>query len=117
MPKLQTLEAIFRALNTEGIRYLVAGGVAVNAHGYQRMTQDLDLVLGALQALGRLGYRPVLPVAAEDFADPKKRQDWIETKNLRVFSLTSEEHRDTTIHLLASDPFPGQDQYGRATVA
>lgn len=24
---------------------IVAGGVAVNAHGYQRVTQDLDLVL------------------------------------------------------------------------
>ncbi|MCH7891199.1 MAG: hypothetical protein IH921_06830 [Gemmatimonadetes bacterium] len=43
--KLRTLEAIFAVLNGGGVRYLVAGGVAVNAHGYQRMTQDLDLVL------------------------------------------------------------------------
>ncbi|MGH7558903.1 MAG: nucleotidyl transferase AbiEii/AbiGii toxin family protein [Gemmatimonadota bacterium] len=124
MPKLRSLEAIFRELNAEGIRYLVAGGVAVNVHGYQRMTQDLDLivdlarenVLGALRALGKLGYRPVLPVEAEDFADPAKRRAWVETKNLQVFSLTSEEHQDTTVDLFAGDPFSGRDEYARAVL-
>ena len=44
--KLRTLEAIFTALNDGGVRFLVAGGVAVNAHGYQRMTQDLEEMQG-----------------------------------------------------------------------
>ena len=38
--RLPTLEAIFGILNDREVRDLVAGGVAVNAHGYQRMTQD-----------------------------------------------------------------------------
>ena len=43
--KLSNLEAIFNGLNQSRIRYLVAGGIAVNTHGYQRMTSDLDLVV------------------------------------------------------------------------
>lgn len=43
--KLSTLETVFHSLNNAGARYLVAGGVAVNIHGYQRMTVDLDLVI------------------------------------------------------------------------
>ncbi len=43
--KLSTLEAIFNTLNQAGVRYLVAGGMAVNSYGYQRMTADLNLVI------------------------------------------------------------------------
>ena len=39
------LENIFIALNEAEVRYLVAGGLAVMAHGYLRMTRDLDLIL------------------------------------------------------------------------
>lgn len=121
---LRTLEAVFRALEEAGVQYLVVGGLAVNAHGYQRMTQDLDLVLGltrenvllAIQALEGLGYGPVLPVAAEDFADPATRRGWIETKNLRVFSLTSEQHPDTTVDILAESPFSFEEERARAVV-
>ncbi len=41
--KLASLEAIVRALNEGSVRYLIAGGLAVNAHGYVRLTQDVDL--------------------------------------------------------------------------
>ena len=37
--KLASFEAIVRALEDAGVRYLVAGGIAVNAHGYLRFTQ------------------------------------------------------------------------------
>ena len=43
--KLSTLETVFNALNNAQVRYLVAGGIAVNIHGYQRMTSDLDMVI------------------------------------------------------------------------
>ena len=41
--KLATIEKIFAALNATSVRYLIVGGIAVNIHGYQRMTADLDL--------------------------------------------------------------------------
>ena len=43
--KLASLEAIVRSLNEGNVRYLIAGGLAVNAHGYIRLTQDVDLVI------------------------------------------------------------------------
>jgi Nucleotidyl transferase of unknown function (DUF2204) len=57
-------DPIFAALQATGVRYVVVGGVAVNLHGYQRFTKDIDLVielvpdqaLKALEALQDLGY-------------------------------------------------------------
>lgn len=43
--KFESIIAVFKALDDAGVRFLVAGGVAVNLHGYARMTQDLDLVV------------------------------------------------------------------------
>lgn len=34
---------IFRALEREGVEYVLVGGVAVNLHGLSRATQDVDL--------------------------------------------------------------------------
>ena len=70
--KLASVEAIARALDEARVRYLVVGGLAVVMHGYSRATYDLDLVVqldqdnvvGAFQALGTLGYRPLVPVTA-----------------------------------------------------
>jgi len=70
--KLASLEAIVHALNEVDVRYLVAGGLAVNAYGYLRLTHDVDLVIQlkpgnvipAFAALASLGYRPMVPVTA-----------------------------------------------------
>ena len=43
--KLASVESIVRALNDAGVRYLIAGGLAVNAHGYLRFTKDIDVVI------------------------------------------------------------------------
>jgi len=40
--KLTSFEAIVRALDEAGVRYLVAGGLAVNAHGYLRRRLEDD---------------------------------------------------------------------------
>ena len=53
--KLSTFEAIAAELNAAGVRYLVAGGLAVNAHGYVRLTQDVDLVVQLSRRDGRRG--------------------------------------------------------------
>ena len=64
------IEELLNALNAEGVRYLVVGGVAVVLHGYTRATFDLDLVINlessnlerALQVLASRGFRPRPPV-------------------------------------------------------
>ena len=121
--KLHALEAIFRALNEREVRYLVVGGVAVNAHGYPRATHDLDLVidlsrenvLAALEALGGLGYRPLLPVAAEQFADPERRREWHDLRNVEVFSMVGAKAAEPTVDIFVEEPFVFPEEYARAT--
>lgn len=120
--KLASLEAILKALNRRRVRFLIVGGLAVAAHGYGRATFDLDLVVQlkpdnvrrALRALASLGYRPFVPVRAEDFADPAIRRRWIREKNMVVFQLRSETDRETCVDLFVTEPFPFDREYDRA---
>jgi len=43
--KLTSLEAILAVLKQYDVRYLIVGGLAVTAHGYGRLTVDVDLVV------------------------------------------------------------------------
>ncbi len=120
--KLASLKAVFNSLELAGVRYLVAGGVAVVAHGYPRMTMDLDLVIqlnsdnirAALNALGKLNYHPSVPVTADEFADAAKREQWIREKGMRVLNLFSDHHPETQVDLFAAEPFDFEQEYANA---
>jgi len=120
--KVKSLEAIFLALREAQARYLVVGGLAVIAHGYVRLTKDLDLVLDlspdelpkALRALGSLGYHPMAPVPLIDFADPNLRHEWTEDKQMKVFNLVSDRHPDVSIDIFPKDPFSFAAEYAAA---
>ena len=94
-------DRIFSALQATGVRYVVVGGVAVNLHGYQRFTKDVDLVielvperaLKALEALSAIGYQPNIPVKIADFADSTIREGWARDKGMVVFQLFNDQDR------------------------
>lgn len=117
--KLHSAEQIFCALADAKVRYLVVGGLAVNAHGYQRFTKDIDIVLqltasnifNAFEALQRLGYQPNVPVTAQQFADPQQRQQWIEQKGMQVLQLWSDQHPETPVDLFVSEPFDFEHEH------
>ncbi len=106
-------EEIFAVLQSADARYVVVGGVAVNLHGYQRFTKDLDLVVElvpdntrrALEALHSLGYKPNIPVKASDFADPGIRASWIRDKGMMVFQMYSDRSR-VTVDIFVEHPIP-----------
>ncbi len=116
-----SLIEIIRVLNGADARYMVVGGIAVNAHGYMRMTVDVDLLIGleaanivrALEALGTLGYRPSIPVSIRDFADAGQREKWIAEKEMKVLKLYSDAHRETSIDVFVSDPLGFDEAYRR----
>lgn len=120
--RLASFEAIAKALELASVRYLVAGGLAVNAHGVLRFTKDLDVVVQlvpdnisrAFAALKELGYRPSVPVTASQFADPEQRQTWLEEKGMQVLQFWSDEHRETPIDMFVHEPFPFEEEYDRA---
>ena len=46
-PELEDLVSLCKALNHEGVRYVLIGGFAVILHGYARATKDIDLLVDA----------------------------------------------------------------------
>ena len=120
--ELRSVEAVVGALNSAGVRYLIVGGLAVNAHGYQRTTVDLDMViqlqtenlLSGLKALAGLGYAPRIPVSVEQFADPKQRESWRSEKGMLVFQLHSDHHKSTPIDIFVYEPFDFNFEYDRS---
>jgi hypothetical protein len=119
----RSVEEIVKALNDASVRYLIAGGLAVVAHGHLRFTADVDLILDldednarrALAAFSALGYRPRAPVALEEFASPEARSHWVQEKGLTVFSLHSPQHGATEIDLFVELPLDFDRAYGAAT--
>src|SRR5450432_4720224 len=96
--EIRSVEAVVRALNDAQVQYLIVGGLAVNAHGYERLTVDLDLVIGldgenivrGLRALEAADYHMSIPVTPEQFADAALRQQWQAEKGMVVLRLWSD---------------------------
>lgn len=116
------IEEVLESLNRARVRYLVVGGVAVVLHGYLRTTADLDIVihlepensLRALDALTGLGYRPRSPVDPSSFVDKEIRRQWLQEKNLKVFSMWNPAHPGFEVDLFVEEPFDFDEVYGRA---
>ena len=115
----QTISDVLRALDEAEVRYLVVGGLAVVLHGHLRTTMDLDLVFQmetdnisrGLEALRNLGYQPSVPVPMDHFADPGKRRQWQEERNMLVFSLWHPEQQSFKVDLFLSEPFDFEIAY------
>jgi predicted nucleotidyltransferase len=120
--KVLSFEAIAKTLNEAEVRYLVVGGIAVNAYGYGRATFDVDLVieltpesvLKAFAALEEIGYLPQAPITAAQFADPEYREKVIEEKNMLVLQFYSDLHRETRLDVFVREPFVFAEEYARS---
>lgn len=117
-------EQLFEALSGRGGRYVVVGGVAVVLHGHTRFTADLDLVVDldpdaarkTIATLEGLGLAPRVPVPAASFADPERREEWIRTKGMTVFSMVDPRNPLLTVDLFVEPPIPFEDLWERAEV-
>lgn len=122
--KLESFEALAAALNNAGVRYLVAGGLAVAAHGYLRFTKDVDLVVALVPeniertfaALHAIGYRPSVPITSTQFADARMRESWIRDKGMQVLQFWSDAHRETPVDVFVTEPFDFEDEYQRGLI-
>lgn len=69
----ETLSKLVLDLERHGIDYLVIDAIALNQHGYQRFTSDIDLLLSQAgletfqQELVGIGYRPAFEGAHKKF--------------------------------------------------
>lgn len=115
-------EPVLAQLNKAGVRYVVVGGVAMVLHGHARLTADLDLALDltpghpaqGIQALLEMGLVPLLPVDPFDFADAAKRRQWVEERNLKVFTLYDPADPLRQVDVFAENPIPFEELWQRA---
>ena len=120
--KLVAFETVAKALDAAQVRYLVAGGLAVNAHGYIRFTADIDMVVAldadniarAFKALLEIGYSPSVPITAEMLAEPEQRWQWMEEKGMKVLNFHSNAHPETSVDVFVHEPFDFAQEYAAA---
>ncbi len=86
---------LFRELQKHDVQYVVVGGIAINLHGVERATMDVDLVLamdeGNLQRFLRvateLELKPSLPVKIESLCNAAQLDEWVRDKHMIAFNL------------------------------
>ena len=114
-----TVKTIVRGLNEAEVRYLIAGGLAVIAHGYTRYTGDVDLILDldpenvlrAMHVLKNEGYAPKVPVPIEQFSDAGLRDLWAEEKGMVAFPLWSDRYQGVFVDIFIRAPFDFDEAY------
>lgn len=73
----ETLRALVKRLDQEGLDYAVIGAMALAAHGYRRFTEDVDILLrpetlaSFRERLLGLGYLPAFAEAQKAFRDTR----------------------------------------------
>jgi predicted nucleotidyltransferase len=80
---LEDLKMLLRSLNQAGADYLLIGGYALAAHGYQRATTDIDLVVPAGIDSGRR-IREALMVLPDQAAKDLEPSWFEEGEQIRV---------------------------------
>jgi len=95
-PVHQTMRRLVKHLDKAGIPYAIAGGMAVNAHGHERMTKDVDVLLSAA---GFAEFKRLfVPKDYEPF--PGRGRRFVDKKNGR------------TLDILITGQFPGSGKPG-----
>lgn len=105
-------ENIFDQLEKNKVDYLLVGGLAVALYGIPRTTGDIDLMvnmdrenlLKLIKTMEQLGFIPKIPVKAEDLADPQKRSDWINNKQMKVFSFYHPDNPYALVDIMIDSP-------------
>jgi hypothetical protein len=70
----------------------------------------------ALDALASVGLRPRLPVTMSDFADPEKRNDWVQNRNMMVFQLWDPNNIERSVDVFVREPFDFQNMLADSVV-
>lgn len=110
---------LFRTLQEERVDYVVVGGLAINLHGVERATMDVDLVLAMddanlrrfLGAATRLKLKPTLPMPIEALCDAKQLDAWVKEKRLIAFSLHPASPNLPTVDIIVRPAVPFDVMY------
>jgi hypothetical protein len=92
----QCMRRLVRELEKAGISYVLVGGLAVNAHGHERMTKDVDVLMT------REGFKKFCQELVPRLydRDPRRSRRFVDRKTQR------------TIDVLVTGMFPGRGEPG-----
>lgn len=116
---------LLQALGTARVDYVLVGGLAVQLHGFQRSTFDIDLVLSMnddnlsrfIDVAKGLGLTPVIPVAIESLRNAAQIEQWHRQKGMLVFALREPQTGGAAVDVLVRPEVPFEDLFRRATKA
>jgi hypothetical protein len=85
---------ILQKLASEGVEFIIGGGVACVLHGVERVTMDVDIAVHMkpanlerfIDVMTSLGLKPRVPVTPYVLSDPNFVKMMIEEKHALVFS-------------------------------
>ena len=118
-------DELFRALHTEGVRYVLVGGLAGNLHGVDRSTFDVDIVLAMDDAnlsrfvdmAKKLNLIPNIPVPIDALKSAAQIDQWHREKGMIVFSFRSGDADSNVIDVLVKPVVPFDELAQDATTA
>ena len=105
---------LFGALTRHRVRYVVVGGLALNLHGVERATMDVDLAVAldaanldaAMDAFEELGLVPVAPVKIGEARDPETLRRWRRERGMVAFALRPGKGVGPTVDCLIDPAVP-----------
>jgi hypothetical protein len=108
---------LFGMLARHDVNYVVVGGLALNLHGVERATMDVDLVVAldahnlgaAIDAFDALGLVPVAPVKLQEAREPETLRRWRREKNMVAFGLRPTRGVGPTVDCLIDPAVPFAD--------
>jgi hypothetical protein len=103
---------LFRALNDAGVRYVLVGGVALNLHGVERATMDVDIAIAldadnlsrAVAALRALGLQPIAPISWDEITRPGQLERWYRDKHMLALGLRKTTGFAPSVDILTKTP-------------
>lgn len=115
---------IVQGLNEADVRYLIVGGFAVVAHGYQRFTADIDIIFDfdpanlqrAISVFVNQGYKPRAPIDITLFANAELRAQWQTEKDMLVFSVWRNGKMQAEVDWFIEHPFDFAVEYANRAV-
>ncbi len=108
---MSLFQNIFSELLSSNVKFLVVGGVAVNAYGYRRFTGDLDIIV-ALDAenllklekvMLDLGYTERVPAKVTDLGDQKKLKIFMEDKGMKAFTFLANQNLGLDLDIIVAE--------------
>lgn len=116
--------SLFSALNRDGVRYVLVGGLAAVLHGVDRITADVDRAIDlapacaadCIHALTAAGFRPMLPVDPALFSDATVRAAWRRDRGMQVFSFWDPTHTRPSVDLFVENPLPFDELWGASQI-